>query len=481
MRFRGTLILFVLCVGLGTFLYFYEIKGGERRTKAKEEANQVWKVESGDIQQLDLISGSDHISAVRIGDKQWKITAPRPVEADSDELNRLASSASSITRESVTETNATDLAKYGLEPPQESVTLKTKDGREYKMRLGNNNPTGNSTYAVLEGSKDVFLLASYAAGNLRKKLDDLRNHAVLSFDQYEAQSLKFNSAKGEVDLVKEGDRWWLQGKERWSADSSEVNTVLSALSNGRLKEFFDDNPDDYSKLGFDEPTLDVRLTVGKDKAIKHLQVGLEKSMLIKKGAKPAKPAAGAKPAESTPKLYVARDESRSGLFYVDSEFVDKFLKSPADFRSKALASFQRWDIDTIVLTNSKGTVTLTKSDTGSDWLVGQDKKKAKWDAVNGVLDALEKPVKQFVEEGRPRGVYGLDKPAIHAVLKQKGEEKVDCSFGQETKDGIYALVKGESSIKLADKEIVDKLNKGAEDFIEPPPTPTPPPATQPKK
>jgi hypothetical protein len=471
MRFRGTLLLLVMCVALGAFVYFYEIKGGEQRAKAKEAANQVWKVEGGDIQQLDLVSQEEHVTAVRSGEKQWKLSAPRAVEADSDELNRIAGSASSITRESVTEAAASDLARFGLEPPQHSLHVKTKAGQEYKIRFGHNNPAGSSTYACLEGSKEVFLVVSNTASNFRKKFDDLRNRNILSFDQYEAQSLKVNSAKGAVSLIKENDRWWLQGKEKWSADSSEVNTLLSSLSSGRLKEFFEDNPDDYPSLGFEKPTLDIRATVGKDKAIRHLQVGLEKSRLVKKGAKPAKPATDAKADASAPVLYVARDESRSELFVVDKEFVDKFLKSANDLRNKALAAFQRWDVDDIVLTNSKGTVHLAKSDAGSDWLVGEDKKKAKWDAANGILDALEKQVKQFVEEGRPPAAYGLDKPGIRVVLKQKGEEKVDCSFGNRTNDGIYAMVKGESSIKLVDKEVLDKLDKEAKDFIEPPPAP----------
>ncbi len=54
MRFKGTLVLLLLCVGLGAFLYFYEIKGGEQRDKAKQEEKVIWKVPGDDVQQLDL-------------------------------------------------------------------------------------------------------------------------------------------------------------------------------------------------------------------------------------------------------------------------------------------------------------------------------------------------------------------------------------------------------------------------------------------
>ncbi len=476
MRFRGTLVLLLICAALGAFVYFYEIKGGEQREKKKQETDRLWKVESASIQQIDLITPQEHLTAVRKGDKEWKITAPRAVDADSDELNRIASSAAEITRESVLETNAKDLARFGLEPPQLTLRIKTKEGKEYEVRYGENNPTGNSTYATMPGSKDVMLVASYTASSFRKKLDDLRNRAVLNFEQYETNSLDLKSDQGDVQLAKENDKWWLQGKQHWAADSSAVSGVLSTLSSSRLKEFFDGNPDDYTTLGFDKPLVDVRLTFGKDRAIKHLTVGLEKSKLVMKGQKPPKTEAAKKPDQkkgatetSSSELYLARDESRPELFFVDKEFVDKLLKGPADFRDKALASFQRWDIDSVSLTNAKGTFTFAKTEGGGDWVLGDSKKKAKWDVVNGILDALENPVKEFIDSPGSPATYGLDKPTVRVVLKQKGQAKLECEFGKETKDGIYAQVKGETSVKVADKESIEKLGKGEPDLVEPPP------------
>ena len=488
MRFKGTFALLVVCAALGAYLYFFEIKGAQKAETAKQEENRIWKVDSNTIQQIDLTTPDGHISAVRSSDKDWKITAPRQLDADSDELNRLAGSAADMSRESVLAIKTPNLSTFGLNPAQTALEFKTKDGKQYKIEFGINNPTGSSTYATLPGKGDVFLVASYTASTFNKKLTDLRNHNILTFEQFETQSVDLESAKGKFQLVKDNDKWWIQGKERMAADTSAVSGVLSELSTGKVKEFFDGNPDEYATLGFDKPTADVRLIVGKDKAIKHLVVGAEKSKLLKKGEKPKpepkKEKEAAKEGEkkeekpSTPELYIARDESRPELFFVDKEFVDKLLKSPDDLRDKALASFQRWDIDGIALTNSKGTFNFSKSGTGGDWLLGDAKKKTKWDAVNGIFDALEKPVKGFVDNPAGPETYGLDKPVTHVVLKQAGAVKLDCVFGKAAKDGVYAQVKGESSVKIADQDSLDKLNKSESDFVEPPP---PPPAPPPPK
>ena len=213
-------------------------------------------------------------------------------------------------------------------------------------------------------------------------------------------------------------------------------------------------------------TVDVRLTVGKDKAIKHLAIGIEKSKLMKKGQ--GKPPVQAKEeATDSGALYIARDDSRQDLFFVDKEFVDKLLKSPSDLRDKTLAVFPRWDINSITVTNPSGTINLAKAETGGDWLLGEAKKKAKLDAVNEIFDALEKNATGFVDAPGPLSGYGLDAPVVHVVLKQDGKAVADCIFGNDAKGNVYAQVQGEPYLKIIDKEILDKLIRPEADYLEP--------------
>src|SRR5216117_2979086 len=216
MRFKGTLVLLLLCASFGGFLYFYEIKGGEKREKAKQEEKQLWKVESGAIQQIELLYPDQRVTGVRTGEKQWKIAFPRELEADSEEFNRLASSAADISRESVVEANAADLSQFGLQPAEISLQFKTKDGKEYKVRFGRNNPTGNSTYAALEGKNEVFLVPSYTTSGFKKKLEDLRNHSILSFDQFDVQSWICRARKEASSWLKRMTTGGFRAKRRWA-------------------------------------------------------------------------------------------------------------------------------------------------------------------------------------------------------------------------------------------------------------------------
>jgi hypothetical protein len=471
MRFKGTLILLLVCVALGSYLYWYEIRGGEKREKAKQAESQVWKLDSKDIQQIELSSPSLHITAVKKNDKEWILTAPKQYDADSDELNRLANAASNLRREQILEQNVDDFSRFGLAPPQSSLKLKTKEGKEYAIDFGINNPSGNNAYARFPNQKSVLLVTSSAATVFNKKVEELRDHSVLNFEQPEAQTLCIKNPKGNLELVKDNtDRWWLAGADKKAADSPEVRGILNTLSMGKIREFFNDDAGNYANTGLDKPYIDVSLTYGKNKAIKHLIIGAEKSKLQKKGQKAGKPEGKASDKSAdrpASEMYLAKDESRPDLFFVDKEFVEKLLKSPGALRDKALTAFQRWDLDSMELTNSKGTFTFTKS--GGEWFLEPAKKKAKFDAINGILEALEKPVMEWIDKPAALSTYGLDKPLIHAVLKQGANVIADCSFGKSAKNGgIYAQIKGDSTIKIANPDGISILDKAESDFVEPP-------------
>jgi hypothetical protein len=469
-RFKGTLILLILCLGLGAYVYFYEIKGGEQREKTKQAESQVWKLDSSAIRQLEISSANQHVTLVRNDDKDWTITEPRPLQADSDEANRLAGSASDIRRESVLEENAADLSRFGLDPPKSSLRFTTKDGKNYEIHFGNANPTGSLNYAIIRGRNRLLLVNNSVAGAFDKKLDDLRNHSILSFDKSEVQDMSIKSSKGEISLEKDNnDQWWLAGKDRVAADSPGIRGILNSLSMGRIKEFYPEPASAGSKPPLDHPNIEVSLVFGKNRAMKHLIIGAEKPASA--DAKDQKTA--------SEKLYLAKDESRSDLFYVDKELVDKLTQSRSDLREKALAVFQRWDVDSINLTNEKGQFKLTKLN--GEWFMGEAKKKAKYEAVNAIFDSLEKKAVELVENPAALSKYGLDKPAAHLVLMQGSNVVADCSLGSPTAKGVYALVKGDPAVKIADPETWDKFNVGESDLLEPPPAPQPKAAPVTKK
>jgi hypothetical protein len=136
MRFRGTLILLLLFVALGAYVYFAEYRGQEARATTGNFRKKVVHFEVKDVNELTLKHDDVTITGIRKGDKAWEITNPAGYEADPDEWERLAQSILDIQREDSAQVNATDLASFGLDKPAVEVTVKLNDGASTTLQFG---------------------------------------------------------------------------------------------------------------------------------------------------------------------------------------------------------------------------------------------------------------------------------------------------------------------------------------------------------
>jgi hypothetical protein len=452
MRFKGTFALLVVAILFGGYIYFHEYKGGEKREAAKKTENRIWQYNPEDIVGVDLAFLENRMIAERDEDGRWKITAPREWLADDDQLNRLASSAARLDRDSVVEADAADLAQFGLSPAKLELRLTAKDGREYGIAFGENNPSGNYTYSALTGSREVFFVSANAANSFEATAEDFRDRNVLGFERAGVQGVILRNSKGVIEMEKDhDDRWWFTGPEKREAGGPEVRGLLNALNLGKIPEFFDENAEDYANASLDKPVIDVTLAFGPGKAIKRLVIGPEKSGLRKKT-----PGAAAENQADIQEIFLARDDARGELFFVEKDLVDKLSQSANDLRDKALVSFQRWEVDAVMLENARGKFQFVKTE--GDWFIdGPSKEKADWDEINRILDVLEAPVVEWIDNPGPAALFGVETPAARVILKKGIAVIAECAFGKAVSNGVYAKVSGDSSIKVAKPEGLEFL------------------------
>ena len=467
MRFKGTFVLLLVVILFGVYIYFYEYKGGAERAAAKKIENRIWQFDANDIVRVDLITPEGTMIAER-KDDQWTITSPQLWRAETSELDRLVASAATLNRETVVEEQATDMARFGLAPAGLGLRMKTGDGKEYGIDFGINNPSGNLTYSTVTGTSEVFLVSANAAFSFDKKIEEFRDRKILRFERAGVQGVVLRNPSGTIELKKDSDdRWWFSGPEKREAGGPAVRELLNAIDLGSVAEFFDDNADDYENASLDAPLIDVVLTFGAEKALKRLVIGPEKIALEKKTVSGLE-MKSADSSSSAPTIFLARDDSREELFFVEKTLVDKLSQSANDIRDKALISFQRWDVDSIILENSRGKFDFVKID--GDWLQRGSNRKAKWDEINGILDALEKPVREWIENPSNLASYGVaepSQPTLRIVLKKGSDIIAECIFGRSTQNGIYARVSGDSSVKVADPGGLEFLDKSEADYLEP--------------
>ena len=202
MRFKGTFILLFLFAVLGGYVYFTEYRGKEERQKQEEAKKKVFSVEDKDITEISLIYPDRTITGVKKGEKQWQITSPAGLEADSDEWESLASNVPKIEREDTVAQNVQDLSQFGLKDPPVKLSAKTKDGKSLEIIFGADNPKKTYNYAKLPSGPDVFLTGSNWAKTFTKNVSDLRNKKVLEFEPDDVDNVKIAEGAKELEAQK---------------------------------------------------------------------------------------------------------------------------------------------------------------------------------------------------------------------------------------------------------------------------------------
>jgi len=443
MRFKGTAVLFLVFAVLGGYVYFTEFRGKEERQKQEEAKKKVFPVEEKNVTEISLVYPDRTITGVKKGEKQWQITAPAGIEADSDEWEQLASNVSRIEREGTVAQNVEDIGQFGLKEPPVKLSAKTSDGKTLEIIFGNENPKKTHNYASLPGSKEVFLTASNWARTFTKNVSDLRNKKVLEFETEDIDNIKITDAARVLEAAKSGEDWNLKKPIETKADSSEISSFTSSIRFARVNSF-PDPPVDANTAGLDKPAITITLHDGKAKTDRTLLVGKV----------------------STSDRYYARDASRDAIFIIDKEIVDKARRPVFDWRDKTITRLDRDKIDKIEIIRGPDSFALSKS--GSDWKLPGDK-KAQWDKISGMLNALDfEKAKDIIDQPKPLPTYGLDKPQLEVVLSQGATTMVRVAFGSDSKmpEGIYVKTNTDGAVRVVSKDVFDKFNVKSDDLAE---------------
>jgi hypothetical protein len=433
---------------LGGYVYFTEYRGKEERQKQEENKKKLFAVEPKDITEITLAYPDRTITGVRKGEKQWQITSPPGLEADSDEWEQLASNVPKIEREDTVAQNVPDAAQFGLKDPTVKVSAKTKDGKTFEVLFGGVNPKKSHNYAKLAGNNDVFLTASNWSKTFTKTVSDLRNKKVLEFETDDIDNVKVVDGAKELEVQKAGDDWQLKKPIETKADASEISTFTSAIKFARASTF-PEPPVDAKTAGLDTPAMKITLHDGKAKA--------DRTLLIGKTSDTGK--------------YYARDASRDVIFVIEKEIPEKARKPLFDWRDKSIAKLDRDKMDKIEIQHGTDMITVLKD--GSEWKLA-DGKKAQWDKVSGMLNALDfEKAKDIIDTPKVLSTYGLDKPPIQVVFRQGTNQLLRIDFGKDSTmpEGIYLKTSEGPAVKVVSKDVSDKFNVKADDLVEAPEKP----------
>jgi len=443
MRFKSTLLVFLIFIGLASWFYFQEIKGGKKREEAKERASKLLLFEKGDVQSLRLRNEKGVVFCER-DSNEWKITAPVETPGDRSAIDGLLRQLERARIERVVEEAPSSLEEFGLKEPKVEVELAYRGGKKDTLWVGDKNPTNSFVYVRRNGQRRVLLTPSGLLSALQKKLYDLRDKRVLAFKRDDVKQLTLTRGRKSLVCEVADHGWKLKEPLEAKGDRSAINGILSSLQSARAKEFVSEKPKNLAQYGLKHPQIKVDLLLGEERAKKTLLIGKKKD-----------------------KRFYAKDESRPPVFLVDSYLVDKLKKEPFDLRDKTVVEFDRDKVDKVKIRYGEQLITCQK-DTSGGWTMSEpDSAQVKKWKISGLFSNLSGlRAKKFPPPTKRLAKYGLKSPQGEIILYQGGKELCWVQWGKKVDDLVYLRNKLEDKFFMVKQADAERLKLKPEDMKE---------------
>jgi hypothetical protein len=267
MQFRNTIIVLILLVLIGGYIYFFQAG------KSEEEAKKLFNIKADDITRIVLKYPDQDIEVARI-DGAWKLVKPIKFDADSAAIGTLTREIADADVNRTVDDNPTDLTPFGLAKPAVTVVASTKDKTLPGIEVGRKSAIGYFVYIKTTDKPAVFLTSGAFGPGTKRTVSDLRDHTLMSFKADDVNKLTIKQAgQAPIELEKQQGNWKIVKPVKYDADSNGVRTLLSSLSNARIDEFTSDNPANVTQYGLDKPALEVSIYAGPGQSRQSLEFG----------------------------------------------------------------------------------------------------------------------------------------------------------------------------------------------------------------
>jgi hypothetical protein len=329
-RTGSTLILLVVALGLGGYLYFFE---AERPVADPDAKTPVFTYDAAKINQIEITSSGGDVTALRKGPNDtWSIVKPADAPADRNSVSDVVTNLSKLEEERVVDENAADLKTYGLAEPRIDVTFHVEGEKEPKrILLGEKTPAGSGIYAKLPSSNRVFLVDLALEAAVDKPTFDFRDKTALAFDQTKVTSLELVSASQTIRLEKSDNEWKLVKPLQAPADFVSVNGVIGQLQSAQMTALKErpEEIQDLKQYGLDKPAVVATLGMGAT------------SMKFELGK------------EADTGSVWGRDPSKPAVFSINNGVAMELQKKVEDFRRKEVFDFRPFNTTRFDITRGK--------------------------------------------------------------------------------------------------------------------------------
>jgi hypothetical protein len=162
---RAALVLLVVLIGLAVLAY---VSRPQPRPPTKPTPSFLCETQNAVLVRIDNGARVTELQRPTTTDA-WRVTQPVQTAADSDGVQTLMGSISSIRVLNTLEQGSAP-AGTGLDKPRETLTCRVESGASYNLSVGNQSLDSSGYYARKSGDSRVFVISAVAVDALDRAL-----------------------------------------------------------------------------------------------------------------------------------------------------------------------------------------------------------------------------------------------------------------------------------------------------------------------
>jgi len=435
MKFKGTVALTTAFIGIVLYYFLIDVPTEERKREEKIRSEKVLPFDSDNVEIFSIIKEKNTIALKRSGADEWQMTKPVNAKGDSGAVSTFLSFISNLSFTRVVEESPKNLNTFGLDTPVIKITLSTKEGETKGIRVGDNHPMGNKLYLARLNENRV-LTADITKDRLDKRTYDLRDKTILSFDISKVKKIEY-TRNGEILVLKKLENSWQlsEGGVTAKGDANKIINLLNTIQTERIKEFIDEQPEQLTPYGLNNPKHTLKLT----------EQDINKSIILSIGKK-------------VDNGFYAKAFSENNVFLINQSLFDTINNSRlVNFMDKSLVDFETEELTNITLRMGGEIVQLIRDKKDLHrWTIEKPfTTNANTATVNSLLFDLKgaRIVKFLSAPVTNKKIHGLHHPKNEITLTYTNGKTWALTLGNQTQNADHYFA------RRTDEKVVFTLKK----------------------
>jgi hypothetical protein len=259
-------------------------------------------VDSNKISQVDLVAKKQEMAFGRNKD-EWQIVKPKPLRADSSEVDDLVRALTDAKMElDSSDDQKKNASLFAAATPVATAKVTAESGtQELQVRKSKDDYYAKSS--VVEG---IYKVPATLGQAVDKNLEDFRNKKLFDLGSDDPNKIELRDGSKTYFLTRSGEDWWSGSAKKM--DAGTVQDLIDKIRDLSASKFVDS--------GFAAPIIDITITSNDGKRV-------EKVAVSKSGDS-----------------YIAKRENEPALYQIDAKAIDDLRKSADGLKPAAVPSKQ---------------------------------------------------------------------------------------------------------------------------------------------